>query len=193
MSLSHKTGRARGFSLMEVMVAVFILAFGMLALAWSMNQLSTTTSQSRSSGVEVLLASEKLEDLNRYGASDPLLAASPSTSLTSDTAGYYDQIQISSGKDLNNAGDIIETTIGSSGGTANYTQIKHSPNGAISVTTTTGTPPASTADMLVFDRRWLIEKDVPLAGVHRVTVWVQLQNAPNGASAVPFQTSMVRP
>src|SRR5258708_18215015 len=73
MSLSHKMRRASGFTLVEVVVAVFILAFGLLAVAGLMTQMSVSTNTSRSSGMEVLLASEKLEDLNAPGLSDPYI------------------------------------------------------------------------------------------------------------------------
>jgi Tfp pilus assembly protein PilV len=205
MSLSHnKTRRASGFSLLEVVIAVFILAFGLLAVAGLMTQMSVSTNTSRSSGMEVLLASEKLEDLNARGLSDPFitpggnLGADGSTqSVTyagvSYVVPYSDVIQVSSGADASAGGDIIETTAWTdSGGNPQYTQTTHSPKGQATVTTTAGTAPTATGDMLIFHRRWLIEKDVPVSGVYRVTVWVQLQPA-LAAAGKPFQTSMVRP
>jgi hypothetical protein len=189
----HKIHRSKGFSLAEVLIAIFILTFGLLAVAGLMSQMTVSTNTSRSSGMEVLLASEKLEDLNQYGVHGTLDShITPGGSLTTNTTGYYDTIQVSSGQDSSSVGDIVETTIGTSGGSANYTQVKHSPNGSISVATTTGTPPTATSDMMIFDRRWLIEQDAPVTGVYRVTVWVQLQPGV-GAAAQPFQTSMVRP
>src|ERR1700680_4545330 len=146
MSQSHHKIRGNsGFSVLEVLIAIVILTFGLLAVAGLMSQMSVSTNTSRSSGMEVLLASEKVEDLNQYGVNGTLDShITPGGSLIADTAGYYDQIQVSSGQDASSAGDIVETTIGNSGGTANYTQIQHSPNGAISVTTTSGAPPAAT-------------------------------------------------
>jgi prepilin-type N-terminal cleavage/methylation domain-containing protein len=196
--------RASGFTLVEVVVAVFILAFGLLAVAGLMTQMSVSTNTSRSSGMEVLLASEKLEDLNARGLSDPYIT--PGGNLGADgttqsvtysgvtyVVPYSDSIQVSSGADSSASGDIVETTAWTdSGGNPQYTQTTHSPKGQATVVTTAGTAPTPTADMLVFHRRWLIEKDAPVVGVYRITVWVQLQPA-FGSAGLPFQTSMVRP
>jgi prepilin-type N-terminal cleavage/methylation domain-containing protein len=192
MSRSTKVNRQSGFSLLEVIVAVFVLAFGLLAVAGLMTQASVGTNNSRSSGLEVILASEKLEDLNQLGVKslDPRLT--PGGHLNNDDIGYSDSVQISSGLDASTAGDIVETTIVTTGASPTYTQISHSPNGTASYVTNAGTPPAPTPDMLVFDRRWMIEQDAPVAGVLRITVWVRLQPA-YGAAGLPFQTSSVRP
>ena len=87
----------QGFALIEVMFAIVILAVGLLGLAALLAQLTGTTRQSRYLGAEVMLASEKLEDLNQldyntYKATS--LAAGGS--LTASTAGYSDVVQISS-------------------------------------------------------------------------------------------------
>jgi len=198
MSRSTKASRQSGFTLLEVVIAVFVLAFGLLAVAGLMTQASVGTNTSRSSGLEVILASEKLEDLNQLGVNGTLDSRlNPGGSLTADTTtgttSYFDTVQISSGLDASTAGDIIETTLSTSNGTQVYQQISHNPNGAASVTTNnTGAPPAATPDMLVFDRRWLIEKDAPVSGVLRITVWVRLQPA-YGVAGLPFQTSSVSP
>src|SRR5580765_21460 len=83
-----------GFALIEVMIAILILAIGLLGLAALMAQLTGTTGNSRYMGTEVMLASEKLEDLNRLQVGDPSLAAGGN--LASDAANYSDQIQVSS-------------------------------------------------------------------------------------------------
>jgi|SRR5947209_7808922 len=195
ISLLHrKQRRQRGFTLIEVLVAVFILAFGLLAAAAMLAQMAVTTNQSRYMSTEALLASEKLEDLNRYPASDPAVAAGGSVDVTvAGLAGYVDQIQVSAGASASANGDIIETTTGTdSTGAANYTIVRHSPNGTATSQTITGTPPAPTADMIVFDRRWQVEQDVPVTGVRRVTVVISLHN-PGKAGQALFQMSMVRP
>lgn len=76
------------------MIAIVILAVGLLGLAALMAQLTGTTSNSRYMGTEVMLASEKLEDLNRLSPGDPGLA--PGGNLGNDVASYSDQVQISS-------------------------------------------------------------------------------------------------
>ncbi|HXB20415.1 MAG TPA: prepilin-type N-terminal cleavage/methylation domain-containing protein [Candidatus Solibacter sp.] len=192
-SLSHrKAGRASGFTLIETLLAMFIMAMGMLGVAALMSQMSGTSVQSRYMSTEALLASEKIEDLNRYGASDTNVAAGGS--LTADTAGYFDQIQASAGQDASASGDIVETSTGIDPVTAaaNYTITKHSPNGTASSKTIVGTPPAATPDMAVFNRRWLIEANTPVNGVRRITVLVTLTTATQGQQAT-FQMSTVRP
>lgn len=83
-----------GFALIEVMIAIAILAVGLLGLAALLAQLTGSTTQSRYLGTEVMLASEKLEDLNQLTSSDILLA--PGGSLTVDDANYFDFVQVSS-------------------------------------------------------------------------------------------------
>jgi type IV pilus assembly protein PilV len=90
----RKTRRQDGFALIEVMIAILILGVGLLGLAALMAQLTGTTGNSRYMGTQVMLASEKLEDLNRLQTGDAALA--PGGSLTADTANYSDQVQVSS-------------------------------------------------------------------------------------------------
>jgi prepilin-type N-terminal cleavage/methylation domain-containing protein len=96
MSIPEKR-KQKGFALIEVMIAIFILAFGLLALAALLSQLSGSTTQSRYLGSEVMLASEKLEDLNQLDyKAYKLTALAAGGSLTANNANYFDQVQISS-------------------------------------------------------------------------------------------------
>jgi type IV pilus assembly protein PilV len=95
MSKLHRKAKQQdGFALIEVMIAIFILAVGLLGLAALMAQLSGTTGHSRYMGTQVMLASEKLEDLNRLPIGDFNLAAGGN--LGSDVTNYSDEVQISS-------------------------------------------------------------------------------------------------
>src|SRR5215471_2630357 len=198
---SHRSARSsRGFTLIEVMGAIFLLAWGLLALAMLISRMNVNTNQSRYMSDEALLASEKMEDLNRYPVVDPAIVAGGSLTANvtqTNTVGavtrqvdYFDSVQVSTGN-----GSSTEITTGTDvNGNPNYTQVTHTPNGDALSQTIAGPAPAPTPDMLVFTRRWIIEQDVPVAGVRRVTVLVTLNSAAAGpTSSASFQATMVRP
>ena len=199
--LRRKTKNSAGFALIETMMAISILAVGLLGVAALLAQLGGNSTQSRYMSTEALLASEKLDDLNRYPFNDPAIAVTSGNSagsLTADitstvTVGavtqvvdYFDQVRISSGN-----GNMVETISGKdAGGNTVFTTTTHSPDGSMN-TVTAASAPAVTPDMLTFTRHWTIEQNVPNlpAGVRRFTVLVSLQNA--GAPA-NLQASMLR-
>jgi len=165
-----KKRKQSGFALIEVMIAISILAFGLLALAALLAQLFGNTTQSRYLGSEVMLASEKLEDLNQLDyktyklggtAATPLLASGGS--LTANNATYFDQVQISS-----RSGMVIDPT--------DKTAAAPAPN-----------------DLITFQRRWVIESDTPSPRVQRITVIVIPLTGTAVEKAETFQTSTVRP
>jgi prepilin-type N-terminal cleavage/methylation domain-containing protein len=196
----HKAGRARGFTMIETLVAMLVLTVGLVTLGSLASQTLNGTSRSRFAGLAANLASEKLEDLNRWPTWDPnVYAAGGSTagSLTTDTSGsvtsngitenvdYYDDVEISDGN-----GAVSETVKQLVGGVLKYVTTTHNPDGTMVVTNNTT---ASTADTNVvsFHRRWIIEKDQPISGLRRITVLVNLSNGFMDPP-VSFQTSMVR-
>jgi len=146
-----------------------------------------------------ILASEKLEDLNRVPNGDPAMATAGG-SLTSNAPpatfpsngevfAYSDQVLIST--DNGAANEVIAGA--STTGVTGYWTISNSPNGTSSSVWTAGTP-TITSDMLIFQRRWTIETGVPLANVRRVTVLVSLISPTDtGGRSANFQASMVRP
>lgn len=192
---------SRGFTLIETLVAMFVLAVGLVSLAGLGAQMVTTTSNSHYASVAADLASEKLEDLNRWPTFDPnVYAASASTagSLTSDqsanvTSGgigpelvnYYDDVTIA-----DTSGAISETVSLVVSGSPSYKTTTHNPDGTITTSTSTAAP--SLIGSLDFHRRWTIEMDQPVTGIRRVTVLVTLQNQ-MVHPPVTFQMSMVRP
>ena len=194
MSL-RKQHKESGFSLLETVVSFSILTVGLIAVAGLMANMSGTTTSSRYGGTQTLLASEKLEDLNRLSACDALIAVPNGTSsgsLTSDTSqtitpsaticanasenvNYFDDVQISTDN-----GGISETSEG--------VTITQTPNGEV-----TNTAAPNPSNMMKFHRRWIIEQGIPVAGVRRITVLVTAQTGGGLSEANGFQTSMVRP
>ncbi len=191
----------RGFTLIETMVALFVLAVGLLSLAGLGAQMLSSTSNSHYGSLAADLASEKLEDLNRWPTFDPnVYAASATTvgSLTSDTSAsvtsggigpetvnYFDDVTIA-----DTTGAISKTVSSVSGGTTTYNTTTHNPDGTITTSSSTSAP--SLVGSLDFHRRWTIEMDQPVTGVRRVTVLVTLVNQ-MVQPPISFQMTMVRP
>lgn len=180
--LRRRTRRASGFALIETIIAIAILAVGLLGVAALLARMSGTSVDSRYMGTEVMLASEKLEDLDRV-ANGVLVPGGGLTANTGAYGSYWDTVQISSN--------------GSNGTTADGATVV---NDNLDSTTA---PPASTTDMLVFTRRWIIESDVSLppvpgappgtTGTLRITVIVIPQTGSQQEQAQTFQASLVRP
>lgn len=198
---------SRGFTMVEVMVAILVLTIGLVALSSLATATLSGTENARFAGLAANLASEKLEDLNRWPYWDPNVYASSGTtagSLTSDaqasvtsqgvteTVNYYDNVYIS---DTNSSstvetGAITETVLGLVNGTETYTTLTHNPDGTLHQTQSTS-PPAAIPNAIGFHRRWVIEMDQPVTGVKRLTVQVTLTNQ-FIKPPVSYQMSLVR-
>jgi prepilin-type N-terminal cleavage/methylation domain-containing protein len=202
--------RARGFTLIEVMAAIFLLTVGTVSVAMLATVMLTRGRQSKYATVASTLASEKLEDLNRYSAKVPppeicvptgnssvgSLSADVSQTTTcpsgaSASIAYYDDVNIAfaAGTDCANSsyGCFSETVSSAGNGASVYTTTYHSPDGVIT-TASSGTAPSGN---VLFHRRWIIEANEPVTGTRRVTVLVTLPSAVT--TPVKFQMSMVRP
>src|SRR6266478_5903918 len=70
----HKPKRQRGFTLIETLAAILVLTIGLVGLAVLMSNMMTGGARSRYMSEAAMLASEKLEDLERYPAADPDVA-----------------------------------------------------------------------------------------------------------------------
>jgi len=208
----------KGFSLLEVMVAILVLTIGLMAAAMLMANVYKFTVRSRYIALATQLASEELEDLNRWPAmssfTDPHIAV-PAGSNTCGLAGetcvgrldadcnsqtnppcgnnaaisYFDTVSLAT-----QDGVMSETyEMPCVGG--NYITVSYSPHGftpnqsPLNPATCSPNPPSVG---MTFDRRWVIEQDVPVAGVRRVTVLVTLVDY-TIQPAVTFQMSVVRP
>jgi prepilin-type N-terminal cleavage/methylation domain-containing protein len=180
-----KPSRQRGFTLIETMVSILILTIGLVGTAALMSNSVNMGAHARYVSTAALLASEKMEDLDRFPDNDPNLTAGGS--LATDITGYSDSVQISSAN-----GNINEVTT-ANGVTTLYTQ---KPDGTVAVTSGAALP-AATPDMLTYDRRWLITANPTvgpnvITGAVQITVLVTLTNQ-SLKPVVTYQTSLVHP
>ncbi|HLW99577.1 MAG TPA: prepilin-type N-terminal cleavage/methylation domain-containing protein [Candidatus Acidoferrales bacterium] len=194
-----KTG---GFTLTEVLVALFVLAVGLASVAALLASTVSGTATTEYMTKAAALATEKLEDLNRFPAGDPNVAVTVGNtagSITADTSAtvtsnattenvdYFDEIFFSP-----TSGSVSETVSGLDvNGNPQYTTTAQQPNGTISVTQT-GSRASLVNGAIYFKRRWVIEANQPINGLRRITVYVFLENA-SVAPGVNFQMSVVRP
>src|SRR5271165_3315457 len=139
-----------GFTLLEVLVAIGILTVGLMSAVLLTIETLGTTRQSKYMSMAAVLASEKLEDLNRWDSDDPEICVptgSTSTgSLTSDTApsilcpggvssttvNYYDSVFLGETNDTSicpgSANSCFTETVSSiSNGSTVYTTTSHAP------------------------------------------------------------------
>jgi prepilin-type N-terminal cleavage/methylation domain-containing protein len=180
----RKKGRQRGFTLIETMVSILILTIGLVGTAALMSSSVNMGAHARYNSTASLLASEKMEDLDRYPDNDPNMA--PGGSLTGDLPGFNDSVQISSTN-----GNINETTV-SAGVSTLYTQ---TPDGTVTVTP--AGLGAATPDELTYHRRWQLVANptingVVVTGAVQITVLVTLNNQAL-QPPVTYQISMVHP
>ncbi len=200
--LRLRAAPSRGFTLIETLVAMFILSVGLVALGSLAAQTLSGTTRTHYSALAADLATEKLEDLSRWPSFDPniyaaagatvgALASDQSANVTSggiptELVNYYDDVEISDAQ-----GAIAETVSQVSGGSTTYKTTSHNPDGTI---TTSSSSSATTADISAFSfhRRWTIEMDQPVTGLRRITVLVTLSNG-FVQPPVSVQMTMVRP
>jgi prepilin-type N-terminal cleavage/methylation domain-containing protein len=183
-----KRQRSRGFTIIEVLVAAVVLLIGLVSVAGLLGSTLGGTSRSGYMNQAATLATEKLEDLNRYPSADPTIAAGGSLSSDTVTSNvpYYDEVFFSPSQ------GAMEETVGSdNNGTTQYQTVSYAPSGLITVSTATASGP-SAAGQIAYKRRWVIEANSPVTGVRRITVLVSLENTMI-QPPVTFQMSTVRP
>jgi type II secretory pathway pseudopilin PulG len=191
---------SRGFTIVEVLIATVVLIAGLLSAAALIGNSLGSTSRNEYLTQAATLASEKLEDLNRYPSSDPHIAVTSGTTagtLTADLVqdvtsngvtvpvNYYDEVFFSPSQ------GFVEETVSSldSNGNPVYTTLTQNTNGSM---TQSNTDPSLLSGVFGFKRHWLIEQDQPVVGLRRITVVVTLENQ-SVTGVAPFQMSTVRP
>jgi prepilin-type N-terminal cleavage/methylation domain-containing protein len=196
--LFSKQVRQRGFSLIEVVVALTVFSIGMCALAALTAQTVTGTERARYMGLATTLASEKLEDLNKWTSAacqvtgGGSLATDTTVACSGSSYNYYDDVDLS-----NTTGQVSETVTTVSGGTTTYKGVVHLATGEVDSPSTAAPPTGAGSGAFAFHRRWLVEtgpavNGVTLTGSRRVTVLVTLSNQII-KPAVSFQMSLIRP
>jgi type IV pilus modification protein PilV len=194
---------ARGFSLIEVMVSICILTIGLLSVAALVTNTMKSGTSARYVNMANILASEKLDSLNKWPSTDPNVAAGgsltgPSTCAAGDA--YCDQVTMTeaSGADYETQTQLINLV-------PVTTTIVQTNAGCVD-TPTNCSVPAPAGGGSTFTRRWLITAPVTVTssggtvttvgsaavGPRRVTVIVTLTNQ-DPQVPVSFQMSMVRP
>ena len=202
---SNKSSKAcvRGFTLLEVLVSIGVLSIGLLSVAALIGSTMNSGTTARYMNIANVLASEKLDGLNKWPSSDLNVAAGGALSGSATCAvgdPYCDQVTVSesSGADYETQTQIVN-------GNPVTTTIVHTNTGCVDTPTNCGVPnPAGGGS--TFTRRWLITTPVtvtsaggtntvvtgPNNGPRRVTVVVTL-NDQNVQPPITFQMSMVRP
>ena len=191
----NKRNQASGFSILEVIVAITVLAIGLSSMAALVASSLSGTERARDMALATTLTSEKIEDLDRWppptnssATTDPHIAIGGSLTSDSTVGGlnYYDDIDLS-----DTSGQVTETIATSTG----YSSVIHKATGEVDSNNNTPAPTGS--GTLGFHRRWLIETNpvvngVTLTGSRRVTVLVTLSNS-SVVPPVSFQMSTIRP
>lgn len=191
---------SKGFSLVEVLISMAIMTVGLLGVAALIGSTLAAGAQARYMNIANVLASEKLDNLNKLPASDANVQgggslAGPATCAAGDD--YCDQVVVS---ELSGAN--YETQTQNVNGVNQTTTIVHTNNGCIDTPANCGVP-APTGNGNIFTRRWLITPNPvitdpggnprALPGGRRITVLVSLSGNQPGKLPVTFQMSMVRP
>jgi type IV pilus modification protein PilV len=189
---------AKGFTLVEVLVSMAIMTVGLLGVAALIGSTLASGTQARYMNIANILASEKLDNLNKWPSNDPNVApggalAGPPACAAGDA--YCDQVTVS---EISGANYETQTQIVNGAPVA--TTIVHTNGGCVDTPANCGVPNPN-GNGNTFTRRWLITASPVITdtagnastvtGARRITVVVSLAQA--SKLPVNFQMSMVRP
>jgi type IV pilus modification protein PilV len=206
-SNKNNEARVRGFTLVEVLVSIGILSIGLLSVAALIGSTMNSGTNARYMNMANILASEKLDTLNKWPSTDAIVA--PGGALTGSAtcaAGdlYCDQVTMSESTGANYETQTQVVTHPDGTTTNVTTTIVQTSTGCVD--TPTNCNVAAPTGGSTFTRRWLITSPVtvtsaagvtttvtgPTSGPRRITVVVTL-NGQSTQHPVTFQMSMVRP
>lgn len=210
----NKPESQEGFTLVEVLVSIAILAIGLLSVAALIASTLQAGTRSRYMSMASILASEKLDSLNKWPSADTpeatstAMGAAPtdpniwpggSLSLTPSTCAAGDQwcdevtVSEASGADYETETQVVN-------GNPVQTTIVHTSSGCVGTPAECGV--ATPTGGATFTRRWQITGNPTINAVgggsatatdtRRITVLVMLTND-SSTNPVTFQLSMVRP
>lgn len=203
---SFTKNSTQGFTLIEVLISIAILTVGLLGMAALVCGTMITGADAKYMNTANVLASEKLDDLNKWPSTDPNVAAGgslagPRTCAVGDT--YCDEVTVS---EVSGADYIVQTQMVFDPVTNTSkpvtTTIVHTSTGCVDTPANCGVA-APVGNGNTYVRRWLITTNpvitnaagatTTITGARQVTVLVSLVNSGNAHRPVKFQMSMVRP
>src|SRR5574343_1348402 len=87
MNTKRMKRSSRGFSMIEVMISVVVLGFGLMALAALQTSLIRSSAETKAQTVALQLAKDKLEDLRSFGTLAGYQAVTTGTDTVNDSNG----------------------------------------------------------------------------------------------------------
>jgi Tfp pilus assembly protein PilV len=82
---------SKGFSLLEVLIALSILIIAVVTLAMVMGRSAATNTSARRTTYATLLATDKIEQLRALPFDDAALTTSTTDTLATDCEGFFDE------------------------------------------------------------------------------------------------------
>jgi len=191
-----------GFTLLEVIVAIAVLSIGLMGVAMLIGATLANGTKAKYMSMANVLASEKLDDLNKLASNDPnIVCTSVCGALSGSTCAagsiYCDTVTVN---EASGADYETETEMAGTPPTATTTTIVHTSAGCVGTPAVCGVAtPAGGGS--TFTRSWQITYSptvtssagaVTVTNARRITVLVTLNNQ-SATNPVSFQMSMVRP